>query len=149
MGGSGGRQLVPGLLLVGDQTANIQQSKIKSSESTNTTNGNDVKKNNQIGKAVPPQPPIEGVRSKDKLLYLARLMNIQVQFSDFPKANHVMYLTLVSLSTTPPQVIKLNIIFNYNCYEFKMFVRFVMVKVRRQIYHMKKRHSKLSTFYLN
>lgn len=31
-------------------------------------------------------------------------MNIQVQFSDFPKANHEMYLTLVSLSTNPPQV---------------------------------------------
>lgn len=103
MGGSGGRQLVPGLLLVGDQSANIQQNKIKSNENSNTTNGNE-KKNNQLNK-VPPQPPTEGVRSKDKLLYLARLMNIQVQFSDFPKANHVMYLTLVSLSTTPPQVI--------------------------------------------
>lgn len=51
-----------------------------------------------------PPPAIQGVRSKDKLLYLAQLMNIQVQFSDFPKANHEMYLTLVSLSTIPPQV---------------------------------------------
>lgn len=87
---------------MGDQSANIQQNKIKTSENANTTNGNE-KKNNQLSK-VSPQPPTEGVRSKDKLLYLARLMNIQVQFSDFPKANHVMYLTLVSLSTTPPQV---------------------------------------------
>nr|CAH7764588.1 unnamed protein product [Callosobruchus chinensis] len=46
----------------------------------------------------------KGVRSKDKLLYLAQLLNIQVQFSDFPKANHEMYLTLVSLGTNPPQV---------------------------------------------
>lgn len=29
---------------------------------------------------------------------------LQVHFSDFPKANHEMYLTLVSLSTNPPQV---------------------------------------------
>lgn len=44
------------------------------------------------------------IRSKDQLLYLAQLLGVQVQFSDFPKANHEMYLTLVSLSTTPPQV---------------------------------------------
>jgi len=29
---------------------------------------------------------------------------LQVHFSDFPKANHEMYLTLVSLGTNPPQV---------------------------------------------
>lgn len=46
----------------------------------------------------------QGIRSKDQLLYLAQLLGVQVQFSDFPKANHEMYLTLVSLSTTPPQV---------------------------------------------
>lgn len=103
VGGSGGRQLVPGLLLVGDQSASLQPSKTKPAEAAAATNGSDAKKSGPLTKAAP-QPPVEGVRSKDKLLYLARLMNIQVQFSDFPKANHVMYLTLVSLSTTPPQV---------------------------------------------
>ena len=52
----------------------------------------------------PHPPPTQGVRSKDKLMYLAQLMNITVQFSDFPKANHEMFLTLVSLNTRPPQV---------------------------------------------
>lgn len=46
----------------------------------------------------------QAIRSKDQLLYLAQLLGVQVQFSDFPKANHEQYLTLVSLSTTPPQV---------------------------------------------
>lgn len=102
VGGSGGRQLVPGLLLVGDQSAALQQNKIKSADNAGSANGNDSKKGTQINKVAAATP--QGVRSKDKLLYLAQLMNIQVQFSDFPKANHEMYLTLVSLSTTPPQV---------------------------------------------
>ncbi|KAK9889929.1 hypothetical protein WA026_008737 [Henosepilachna vigintioctopunctata] len=89
VGGSGGRQLVPGLLLVGPQGDQFQQQK---------------KENVEAKRNIPP-PTIQGaVRAKDQLLYLAQLMNIQVQFSDFPKANHEMYLTLVSLSTTPPQV---------------------------------------------
>lgn len=93
VGGSGGRQLVPGVLLVTEQNAGFQ------------------KQVKDIDKSGPPQPTqikapqsIQGVRSKDQLLYLAQLMNIHVQFSDFPKANHEMYLTLVSLSTNPPQV---------------------------------------------
>lgn len=93
VGGSGGRQLVPGLLLVGPQGEQFQQKK-----DAIQINAEQQKRN------IPP-PTTQGVvRSKDQLLYLAQLMNIQVQFSDFPKANHEMYLTLVSLSTTPPQV---------------------------------------------
>lgn len=46
----------------------------------------------------------QSVRAKDQLLYLAQLLGVEVQFSDFPKANHEVFLTLVSLSTTPPQV---------------------------------------------
>lgn len=92
VGGSGGRQLVPGLLLVGPQGDQFQQKK------------EGIQMNVEQKRNIPP-PPAQGVvRSKDQLLYLAQLMNIQVQFSDFPKANHEQYLTLVSLSTTPPQV---------------------------------------------
>lgn len=93
VGGSGGRQLVPGVLLVTEQTAGFQKLKDNADKPVQA-------------QAPPMKPPqaIQGVRSKDKLLYLAQLMNIQVQFSDFPKANHEMYLTLVSLSTIPPQV---------------------------------------------
>ncbi|KAG8226604.1 hypothetical protein J437_LFUL007296 [Ladona fulva] len=43
------------------------------------------------------------VRPKDQLMYLAQLLNFQVQFSDFPKG-HSEFLSLVSLSTEPPQV---------------------------------------------
>lgn len=68
------------------------------------TSGVDMKKSAQVPVNKVPSQPIQGVRSKDQLLYLAQLLNIQVQFSDFPKANHEMYLTLVSLSTHPPQV---------------------------------------------
>uniref|UniRef100_V5GT21 Double-stranded RNA-binding protein n=1 Tax=Anoplophora glabripennis TaxID=217634 RepID=V5GT21_ANOGL len=93
VGGSGGRQLVPGVLLVTEQNAGFQKQ---------------IKDIDKPGPAQPPQlkapQSIQGVRSKDQLLYLAQLMNIHVQFSDFPKANHEMYLTLVSLSTNPPQV---------------------------------------------
>lgn len=92
VGGSGGRQLVPGLLLVGPQGEQFQQKK------------DGIQINPETKRNIPPPTTQGGVRSKDQLLYLAQLMNIQVQFSDFPKANHEMYLTLVSLSTNPPQV---------------------------------------------
>lgn len=98
VGGSCGRQLVPGLLLVGDQSVTMQKPK-PLTDGTATANGTEKK---IINKVAPPPP--QGVQSKDKLLYLAQLMNIHVQFSDFPKANHEQYLTLVSLNTNPPQV---------------------------------------------
>ncbi|KAL7640516.1 UNVERIFIED_CONTAM: hypothetical protein RMT77_008791 [Armadillidium vulgare] len=44
------------------------------------------------------------VRPKDQLMYLANILNLQVQFTDIPKANKSEYLSLVSLSTTPPHV---------------------------------------------
>ncbi|KAG5862999.1 hypothetical protein JTB14_000689 [Gonioctena quinquepunctata] len=92
VGGSGGRQLVPGVLLVTEQSG-FQKQK------------DTMEKPVMVPQTqMKPPPSIQGVRSKDQLLYLAQLMNIQIQFSDFPKANHEMYLTLVSLSTNPPQV---------------------------------------------
>ncbi|XP_030746338.1 double-stranded RNA-binding protein Staufen homolog 2-like isoform X3 [Sitophilus oryzae] len=92
IGGSGGRQLVPGVLLVTEQNAGFSKPKIDNMEPPKPVQPTQLK-----------NPP-SGVRSKDQLLYLAQLMNIQVHFSDFPKANHEMYLTLVSLTTNPPQV---------------------------------------------
>lgn len=45
------------------------------------------------------------VRPKQQLLYLADVLGFQVQFTDFPKGNNrTEYLSLVSLSTNPPQV---------------------------------------------
>lgn len=107
VGGSSGRQLVPGLLLVGDQSGAFHNKpKLQTGGEivNNGSNGPVVEIKKLPPAKVSAQPPAQGVRSKDQLLYLAQLMNIQVQFSDFPKANHEMYLTLVSLSTHPPQV---------------------------------------------
>lgn len=37
-------------------------------------------------------------------MYLAQILGLQVQFTDFPKGNKSEYLSLVSLSTNPPHV---------------------------------------------
>uniref|UniRef100_A0A2M4A9K9 Putative double-stranded rna-binding protein staufen log 1 n=1 Tax=Anopheles triannulatus TaxID=58253 RepID=A0A2M4A9K9_9DIPT len=50
-----------------------------------------------------PSKPDVG-RNKEQLLYLAQLLKFEVQFSDFPKGNHGQYLTLVVLTTEPPQM---------------------------------------------
>ncbi|KAK5639109.1 hypothetical protein RI129_011601 [Pyrocoelia pectoralis] len=107
IGGSGGRQLVPGLLLVNDHTVAFQQNKpkITSSEATTSgTNSGDINKGGSVQAPKKSPSVTQSVRAKDQLIYLAQLLGVQVQFSDFPKANHEMYLTLVSLSTNPPQV---------------------------------------------
>lgn len=66
VGGSGGRQLVPGVLLVTEQNVGFAKPKPETVEAP---------------KQVQPAPlknPPSGVRSKDQLMYLAQLMNIQV-----------------------------------------------------------------------
>nr|CAI5853229.1 unnamed protein product [Callosobruchus analis] len=75
IGGSGGRQLVPGVLLVTDQSSTGFQ------KQKDAVNDKPMQVQQQQIKGPPP-----------------------IQFSDFPKANHEMYLTLVSLGTNPPQV---------------------------------------------
>ncbi|XP_067142126.1 double-stranded RNA-binding protein Staufen homolog 2-like isoform X2 [Centruroides vittatus] len=52
-------------------------------------------------KPLTPQAP---VRPKQQLMYLADVLGFQVHFTDFPKGNKLEYLSLVSLSTIPPQV---------------------------------------------
>lgn len=48
--------------------------------------------------------PQNSVHPKQQLLYLAEVLGFQVHFTDFPKGNKLDYLSLVSLSTNPPQV---------------------------------------------
>ncbi|XP_058055385.1 maternal effect protein staufen [Anopheles bellator] len=50
-----------------------------------------------------PSKPDVG-RNKEQLMYLAQLLKFEVQLSDFPKGNHGEYLTLVVLTTEPPQM---------------------------------------------
>ncbi|XP_069672127.1 double-stranded RNA-binding protein Staufen homolog 2 isoform X2 [Periplaneta americana] len=137
-GGSSGRQLVPGLLLMADNTAgnyghtptknsgvNLQTTAAIAKELLKGGNSPTaealVKSAAAVGShknsAAPPsmaKPSLQQqnsqtqssqvVRPKDQLLYLAQLLGFQVQFSDFPKGNHSEFLSLVSLSTDPPQV---------------------------------------------
>ncbi|XP_054088861.1 maternal effect protein staufen [Zeugodacus cucurbitae] len=53
--------------------------------------------------SVPKSKPA-GVHTKDQLLYLAKLLGFEVNFSDFPKGNHSEFLTIVTLSSNPPQI---------------------------------------------
>ncbi|KAF7997423.1 hypothetical protein HCN44_005994 [Aphidius gifuensis] len=90
-GGSLGRQLVPGLLLVDGG----QDSKISSGPSVQAV-AEELREQQQTS------PP--GISPKEQLTYLAQLLNFQVEFSDFPKGVHKEFLSLVSLNTHPPQV---------------------------------------------
>ncbi|XP_075233577.1 double-stranded RNA-binding protein Staufen isoform X2 [Lycorma delicatula] len=117
VGGTGGRQLVPGLLLMtdsrppngnhnkaspGGNAANLQATAHLVKE---YLNGGSVPHTNDMrGSHVNSGSTAHAVRPKEQLLYLAKLLGFKVQFSDFPKGNHSEYLSLVSLSTEPPQV---------------------------------------------
>ncbi|XP_011505196.1 PREDICTED: double-stranded RNA-binding protein Staufen homolog 2 [Ceratosolen solmsi marchali] len=90
-GGTIGRQLVPGLLLVD----NGADSKVISGPSVQIV-AEELRGQQQ------PQSNI--VSPKEQLKYLAQLLDFEVQFSDFPKGTYKEFLSLVSLSTDPPQV---------------------------------------------
>ncbi|XP_033210208.1 double-stranded RNA-binding protein Staufen homolog 2 isoform X2 [Belonocnema kinseyi] len=93
-GGTIGRQLVPGLLLMDGG----QDSKIGSGPSVQVV-AEELRGQQQ-------QQIPSGVSPRDQLKYLAQLLNFEVEFSDFPKFQGLYkeYLSLVSLSTDPPQV---------------------------------------------
>ncbi|XP_034189818.2 double-stranded RNA-binding protein Staufen isoform X1 [Osmia lignaria lignaria] len=92
VGGTIGRQLVPGLLLVDGG----QESKLGSGPSVQII-AEELRGQQQQNPAT--------VSPKDQLKYLSRLFNFSVEFNDFPKgAVNKEYLSLVTLSTDPPQV---------------------------------------------
>ncbi|XP_043283859.1 double-stranded RNA-binding protein Staufen homolog 2 isoform X2 [Venturia canescens] len=111
VGGGGGRQLAPGLLLV--DPAGQQDSKLSGNGGGNSVRDN--LQNNQNGPTLQAvadalrgqqnnQQTTNGLSPKDQLMYLAQLLNFKATFVDFPKASYNRCLSLVSLSTDPPQV---------------------------------------------
>ncbi|XP_073993632.1 double-stranded RNA-binding protein Staufen isoform X2 [Rhodnius prolixus] len=111
VGGVSGRQLVPGLLLMNDNKATSSQHTPHKGINVKTTatiakeylsNGNSPTADALAGHKRAKGSSV--VRPTEQLLYLAQVLNFQVQFSDFPKGNHSEFLSLVSLATDPPQV---------------------------------------------
>ena len=116
--GSGGRQIVPGLLLVSNTetfatpTKPITTSSSKDNSSSlqstdhvavtvtekqsSSPNSNTSTNDSGIGE--------NGVSPRDQLNYLAQLIGFSVSYADFPKANHTEFLSLVTLSTDPPHM---------------------------------------------
>jgi len=134
-GGSGGRQLVPGLLYLDAEKhaggANKQGFKVPPVVSatasqnsvlgtTNGTNGTSqaatiaaellkggTSPTADLLASSQPNPrlsslPSQGVQPKEQLAYLSQVLGFSVSYTDFPKKGE--YLSLVSLSTNPPQV---------------------------------------------
>lgn len=110
--GTNGRQIVPGLLLVSSSSDSFstptkpvtttaaktlspasEDSSEKTSASPSSTASN---QDSGIGES--------GVSPRDQLNYLAQLIGFTVSYSDFPKGNHLDYLSLVTLSTDPPHM---------------------------------------------
>ncbi|XP_012284626.1 double-stranded RNA-binding protein Staufen homolog 2 isoform X2 [Orussus abietinus] len=93
VGGTTGRQIAPGLLLVDGG----QESKL-------IGGGPSVQVVAEKLRGQQQQRASLGLPPKDRLTYLAQLLGFHVMFTDFPKALYKGYLSLVSLSTDPPQV---------------------------------------------
>ncbi|XP_055838752.1 maternal effect protein staufen [Episyrphus balteatus] len=103
-GGPSGRQIVPGVIL-------LRQHSKDSDEVEHTEDAEAAASVNTPKASSPPAQkkcslPTAGtsVRPKDQLLYLAQILGFQANFSDYPKGNHNEFLTIVTLSTAPPQI---------------------------------------------
>ncbi|KAJ1526837.1 hypothetical protein ONE63_008401 [Megalurothrips usitatus] len=103
VGGTGGRQLVPGLLLVPDTSYSPPIKGTVISPATSSM-AKELLQTGKTGADSQSSQSTAVVSPKDQLLYLAQLLDFKVQFSDFPKGNHSEYLSLVTLSTCPPHV---------------------------------------------
>ncbi|XP_059482930.1 double-stranded RNA-binding protein Staufen homolog 2 [Neocloeon triangulifer] len=141
-GGTSGRQLVPGLLLMTDgaaangqaggsavkgaanpvcQTTALIAKELLNSGSSPTAEAlvtaGKISGSAQSGQTSPPEaapaPAAEisaeqdaagqAAKPKELLSYLAKLLKFSVQYTDFPKVNQSEFLSLVSLTTNPPQ----------------------------------------------
>ncbi|XP_017078868.2 LOW QUALITY PROTEIN: maternal effect protein staufen [Drosophila eugracilis] len=74
----------------------------RSSSGSNTVNSNSSTESSNNSTSNTTQSA--GVHMKEQLLYLSKLLDFEVNFSDYPKGNHKEFLTIVTLSTNPPQI---------------------------------------------
>jgi len=127
--GSGGRQLVPGLLYLdtenkqgykpppavvsatGTPAPSLSCSSNGSSQAATIAaellKGGTSPTADLLASSSQPNPrlsclPSQGVQPKEQLAYLSQVLGFSVSYTDFPKKGE--YLSLVSLSTNPPQV---------------------------------------------
>lgn len=112
---SAGRQIVPGLLLVNKNeskndsyTTPTKASAASSPKETSPGSDHSTDKSSASPSSVTSNHDSgivdSGVSARDQLNYLAQLIGFSVSYSDFPKANHTEFLSLVTLSTDPPQM---------------------------------------------
>ncbi|XP_020803336.1 maternal effect protein staufen [Drosophila serrata] len=78
----------------GSNTSGVSSNSSSSSSSSNNNSNSNSNSSSQGA----------GVHMKEQLLYLSKLLDFEVNFSDYPKGNHNEFLTIVTLSTNPPQI---------------------------------------------
>jgi double-stranded RNA-binding protein Staufen len=104
---SGGRQIVPGLLLVSSASDDFST---PSKSVTTTAKTSSPSLDDSTDKSASPSSTTStndsgiGVSARDQLSYLAQLIGFTVNYSDFPKGNHSEFLSLVTLTTDPPHM---------------------------------------------
>ncbi|XP_057377966.1 double-stranded RNA-binding protein Staufen homolog 2-like isoform X2 [Daphnia carinata] len=92
-----GRQMVPGLLLIGTTPGK----KMDLCRNTNTPALAGIQESSQP--VIPPKNS-GGLRPEIRLRYLAQVLEYELEFSDFPKGKKGDFVSLVTLNTNPPQV---------------------------------------------
>lgn len=104
-----GRQIVPGIILMQQQQLPQSQQQICGMVPTmksTPVNGTKLESESAVSTTSSSSSGYSsgGARPKDQLLYLGQLLGFEVQYSDYPKGNHGAYLSIVTLSTDPPQL---------------------------------------------